>query len=155
MIMRGPLQTFPFKDPLDFASAQLTEPNLPPTLSRADQAVGTGDGIKSAFQLIKTYSVGSSSYVRNIYHPVLSSFVVAFDGFDPATISPSFSSSVDRLTGIITFSDPPPSGVVITAGYLFDVEVRFMADDSFDGIVRTFGVSGYADIELMEVRPCG
>jgi uncharacterized protein (TIGR02217 family) len=62
---------------------------------------------------------------------------------------------VDRLTGIITFDAAPDNGDVIRAGYLYDVEVRFESDEAFDGIVRTFGLGGFADINLIEVRPCG
>lgn len=154
MAMRGPLQSFPFKDPLDFASAALTQPNVDPTLSRTDQPLGTGDGVTRTFQLQKEYTRGSQTYTRNLFHPVVSTVLVGLDGLDPDTLSPSFAWSVDRLTGIVTFVDPPSPGAVITAGFLFDVEVRFDSDDAFDGIVKTFGVSGFADISLTEIRPC-
>jgi hypothetical protein len=43
---------------------------------------------------------------------------------------------------------------VITAGFLFDVQVRFESDDAFEGILRTYAIGGFADITLIEVRPC-
>lgn len=154
MAMRGPLQTFPFKDPLDFASTSLTQPNFAPTLTGSDQQIGTGDGIALTFQLTKKYTRGSQTYTRNIFHPVVSTVLITFDNLDPTVISPSFAWTVSRTTGIVTFEDPPPPGVVIRAGYLYDVEVRFESDDSFDGIVQTYGVSGFADIVFIEIRPC-
>ena len=141
MAMRGPLFTFPFRDPLDFASVDLVTSNTVPTLSRTDQVLGTGDGVKTKFQLIKSYSRGSQTYNREIIHPILSTFVVGIDGNDPTTISPSFTVSVSRTTGIVTFDPAPPPGVSVTAGFLFDVEVRFESDTAFDGIVQTFSVS--------------
>lgn len=154
LVMRGPLQTFPFKDPLDFASVALVKSNLAPTLSRNDQQIGVGDGVTVAFQLSKTYARGSQTYTRKIFHPVVSTVIVSLNGVDPDTLSPTISFTVSRLTGIVTFDTPPGAGVIVRAGYLYDVEVRFENDDSFDGIVRTFGVSGFADLVLMETRPC-
>jgi len=154
MAMRGPLQSFPFKDPLDFASAPLVQPNFVPTLSRTDQPLGTGDGSTVAFQLKKEYTRGSQTYTRDIFHPVVSTVIVAFDGVDPDTFSPSQTFTVNRLTGIVTFDIAPTPGVVIRAGYLYDVEVRFDSDDAFDGIVRTFGVGGFANLTFTEIRPC-
>jgi len=154
MAMRGPAYTFPFKDPLDFASTPLVSPNIAPTLSRTDQTLGTGDGSTILFQLVKAYARGAQSYSRNIYHPVVSTVLIGLDGVDPLTVSPTMGYSVDRLTGIVTFDTPPSPGVVVSAGFLYDVQVRFDSDDAFDGIVKTFGITGFADIELTEVRPC-
>lgn len=154
MVMRGPVFTFPFRDPLDFASVDLTLPNTVPTTSGTDQLIGTGDGVTRTFQLTKTYTVGSQTYTRDIVHPVVSTVEVTLDGNDPTAISPSFEWSISRTTGIITFDQAPDPGMVIRAGYLFDVEVRFESDDSFDGVVRTYQVSGFADVTLVEIRPC-
>lgn len=154
LVMRGPLFTFPFRDPLDFASTELVRPNIDPGVSGTDQVIGTGDGVTRAFQLVKTYTVGAQTYQRDIIHPVTGSVVVTIDGVDPAVLSPDISWTVSRTTGIVTFDIAPNPGAVIRAGYLFDVEVRFESDTAFDGIVQTYGVSGYADITLIEVRPC-
>lgn len=154
LAMRGPYYSFPFRDPLDFASVSLQTPNVAPTLSRIDQTIGTGDGFETQFQLKKTYFSGAQSYTRNIYHPIVSTVLIGINGEDPESASPNFDWDVDRLTGIVTFDIPPLNGAIITAGFLYDVEVRFADDDAFDGIVKTYGVSGFADIELLEVRPC-
>jgi uncharacterized protein (TIGR02217 family) len=62
--------------------------------------------------------------------------------------------SVSRLTGEVTFDTPPSPGHLVKAGFLFDDEVRFESDDAFDGLIQTFGVSGFGDLTFVEVRPC-
>lgn len=154
MVMRGPLHSFPFRDPLDFASVKLGLPNVVPTISGTDQQFGTGDGIVRTFQLQKTYTRGVQTYTRDIFHPIVSTVVITFNSVDTGDLSPTAFFTVDRLTGKVTFDEAPPPGVVLKAGFLFDVEVRFGSDDAFDGIVQTYQVSGYADIEFVEIRPC-
>lgn len=154
LIMRGPIYTFPFRDPLDFASVPLEIPNTIPIISNIDQQIGVGDGVTLTFQLQKTYTRGGFSYTRPIYHPVVNTVIVSIDGADPAMLSPTITWTVSRSNGIVTFSLPPNPGAIIRAGYLYDVEVRFESDDSFEGIVRTYSVSGIADLSLFETRPC-
>lgn len=150
LVMSGPFHSFPFRDPMDFASCDLLKPNLTPTVTRTDQALGTGDGFTDTFQLVKLYQVGGQTYSRTIHLPRLASLLVAVNGTlaDPATYT------VSRPGGEVQFDLPPANGAVLTAGFLFDVEVRFESDDAFEGIVRTYQVGGFADITLIEVRPC-
>ncbi|HSH42102.1 MAG TPA: DUF2460 domain-containing protein [Arenicellales bacterium] len=154
LTMRGPAYTWPFRDPLDFASVALVRPNNVPTVSAADQQIGIGDGATTRFHLTKTYTRGSQSYTRRIHLPVVDSVLVSVAGSDPTTFSPAMTWTVSRPGGEIEFAYAPAPGQIVRAGFLFDVEVRFESDDSFDGIVRTFGVGGFADIPLIEVRPC-
>lgn len=154
LITKGPLHSFPWRDPMDKASIDHA-PNLPDAdltalISMTDQSLGTGDGFTDSFQLVKRYVRGSETYVRTIYHPVLSTVIVAVDG----VLVNSADYTVSRTTGIITFDTPPPNGDAVTAGFLFDVEVRFESDDVFEGIVRTWQAGGFSDITLIEVRPC-
>jgi uncharacterized protein (TIGR02217 family) len=119
-------------------------------LSATDQQLGTGTDFTDAFQLVKTYALGPETYERPIYLPVLSSVRVAANGIEvPAT-----DYTVSRPGGVITFDTPPLAGVVITAGFIFDVEVRFESDDAFEAILRTYAIGGFADITLIELRPC-
>lgn len=154
MVMRGPAYTWPFRDPLDFASVGLEIANTVPQTSMLDQVCGTGDGATMIFQLQKTYTRGSQTYTRIINHPVVDTVQVSVAGVHPSTLSPPMTYSVSRTTGEIVFSYAPSPGQIIRAGYLFDVEVRFESDDTFDGIVKTFSVTGFADITLLEIRPC-
>jgi uncharacterized protein (TIGR02217 family) len=150
LIMAGPTHSFPIYDPQDFASCDLVRPNVMPTVSMTDQAIGTGDGFTDRFQLVKTYTVGGETYDRVIHLPVLASVVVAIDG----VLVPDTDYTVSRPGGEITFNVPPPDGDEITAGFRFDVEVRFESDDQFEGIMRATRTGGFADLTLIEVRPC-
>lgn len=148
LTMRGPAYTWPFRDPLDFASVPLELPNHEPTVSATDQQIGIGDGAVTQFQLTKTYARGSQSYTRRIHLPIVDSLLVSVAG------TPTEDFTVTRPGGVVELSTPPSPGQIVRWGGLFDVEVRFESDDSFDGIVRTFGVGGFADIPLVEVRSC-
>jgi uncharacterized protein (TIGR02217 family) len=149
LVMRGPAYTWPWRDPLDFASATLVEPNVPPTLTALDQPLGIGDGVTTQFQIIKRYTRGSQTFDRPIVLPILSSILIASNG---VPVTSGF--SVSRPGGIVTFDTPPINDRVLTCGFFFDVEVRFEDDKTFDGIVQSFGLGGFADINLSEVRPC-
>jgi uncharacterized protein (TIGR02217 family) len=50
---------------------------------------------------------------------------IALDGVELAS-----GWSVDATTGIVTFAAAPGAGVAITAGFEFDVPVRFDSDGS-------------------------
>jgi uncharacterized protein (TIGR02217 family) len=152
LVTKGPLHSFPWADPLDKASIDHA-PNLPDNeiaIARTDQTLGTGDGFTDSFQLVKRYIVGAQTYVRTIYHPVLSSVLVEKNG----ALVNAADYTVSRTTGVLTFDTPPDNGHVIKAGFLFDVEVRFESDDAFEGIVRTWQAGGFSDLTLIEVRPC-
>ena len=159
-VMRGPWRSWPWRDPLDCASCDLTRPNLSTAellalIGAGDQLVGTGDGFTDAFPLTKTYALGGETYVRTIHLPVLDSVVVAIDG---VTVDPA-DYSVSRPGGVVTFNVPPAAPFsghpqIITAGYLFDVEVRFESDDALEAILRAHRAAGFADLTLIEVRPC-
>lgn len=150
--MRGPLHTWPFRDPLDFASVELVAPNREPTITPLDQAIGTGDGVTTDFQLIKTYYSGAQTYERQIFLPIHSTVRVALDAVEEAD-SPS-TWTVTRQGGVVSFVTPPGLGVAITAGFFFDCNVRFESDDTFGGILKNWEVAGFADIALVEVPLC-
>jgi len=118
---RGRLYGFRWRDRADHASCA---PGA--TVSPNDQSLGTGDGSRNVFQLVKTYGGAFSPYVRTIAKPVAGSVRVSVDGVEKTTPHVS----VDATTGVVTFAagQTPPAGAVVAAGYLFDVPVRFDAD---------------------------
>lgn len=154
-ITRGPFKSFPWRDPLDKASI----PNIPnepdddlaARVSMSDQLLGTGTGFTDSYQLIKIYSRDGETYQRSIYLPVTETLKVSVNG---VLKTQGVDYTVTRVGGVITFTTPPPNGHAVRAGYLFDVEVRFKTDDQLEGIVRTWQAGGFADLELVEVRPC-
>ncbi|MFZ1991857.1 MAG: DUF2460 domain-containing protein, partial [Alphaproteobacteria bacterium] len=118
---QGRLYGFRFRDALDSKSCA---PSATP--SPADQAIGTGDGVTATFQLTKTYVSGGQSYARAIAKPVAGSVRVAVGGVEK-TLGTDF--TFDTTTGAVTFlSGHIPSSGAITAGFTFDVPVRFDTD---------------------------
>lgn len=156
LIMRGPHYTFPFRDPTDFASVPLVKVNVAPTISRTDQNLSpaVADGNNRFFQLTKRYTRSGVNYDRVIRYPVVSSILIGVNGVDPLALSPALTATVDRESGVVEFDSPPPAAATMKWGGYFDLQVRFEADDVFDGIMRTYQVSGFADIPLKEVRYC-
>jgi uncharacterized protein (TIGR02217 family) len=114
----GRLHGFRFKDFSDFKSCA---PNSTPTPT--DQSIGTGNGTATQFALAKTYTSGSSSWTRAIPKPVSGSVRVAVGGAEQMS-----GWSVDTATGVVTFISPPAMGAAVTAGFEFDVPVRFDTD---------------------------
>ncbi|MDD3182360.1 MAG: DUF2460 domain-containing protein [Alphaproteobacteria bacterium] len=111
----------------------------------ADQIIGVGDGIKTQFQLVKTYGSGGVSFVRDIRKPVAGTVRFGVDDTEYTT-----SWSVDATTGVVTLSQAPDVGAVVKAGYSFDVPVRFDTDRL--QVQADTHVVNEAEIPLIEVR---
>ncbi len=117
---KGQLHSFRWRDPFDWKSCKTDE-----TPTATDQQIATGDGATTAFILTKTYQSGDKAETREITKPVAGTVLIALDGI-AQTEGPDF--TVDHLTGRISLTTPPVSGANITAGYEFDVPVRFDTD---------------------------
>ena len=72
---------------------------------------------------------------------------VAIDGdeVDPAAFE------LDLTTGVVILAAPPATGVSVTAGFEFDVPVRFEAD-RIDVTLESFAAGRMAAVPLIEVR---
>ncbi|MFC5393092.1 TIGR02217 family protein [Bosea vestrisii] len=119
---RGRLYGFRWCDRLDWKSCA---PSATPAAS--DQQIGVGDGATRVFQLCKLYGGLHAPYVRRITKPVAGTVLIAVDGVakpQPATVS------CDHASGLISFAvgHAPPAGAVVSAGFSFDVPVRFDTD---------------------------
>ncbi|MFC3119874.1 DUF2460 domain-containing protein [Jhaorihella thermophila] len=137
----GRLYGFRFKDWADYKSCLPSQ-----TPSATDQAIGTGDGTTTAFQLVKRYTSGGQTWVRTITKPVVGSVTVAVDGVEQAG-----GWSVDTTTGLVTFTTAPASGATITAGFEFDVPVRFDTD-TLDVTLDLERLGSITSIPLLEIR---
>ena len=118
---RGRLYGFRFRDAADWKSCPPGQAVTP-----VDQALGTGDGERTAFALQKTYGAQFAPYVRPIGKPLGESVRIAVDGVEQAAGS---AFSCDATTGIVTFAAAPPVGATVSAGFAFDVPVRFDTDE--------------------------
>ncbi|WP_200944744.1 MULTISPECIES: DUF2460 domain-containing protein [unclassified Aureimonas] len=139
---RGKLVGFRFHDPLDHRSA------APGTAVTAfDQVIGTGDGALKVFALAKAYGVGDQAYVRPIEKPVAGTLKVAVNG------SPvSAGVTLDAATGLVRFTHAPGAGEAVTAGFEFDVPVRFDIDQLVVNLAA-FEAGDIPSIPLVEIRP--
>lgn len=137
---RGPARGFRLRDPTDFSSQGMTG-----TPSMVDQLLGDGDGVRSAFALIKRYGAGTEAQVRRITRPDPESVRVSVDGVALAegwTLEPG---------GIIRFAEAPPSGAHVRAGFVFDVPVRF-AEDRLDISGVAFAAGEAPSVPVIEMR---
>ena len=137
---RGRLHAFRWKDHADLKSCA-PQNGISPT----DQIVGTGDGATAGFQLVKNYGSGLRNYTRAITKPVAGSVVAAINGI----ITTGF--TVNTTTGMITFSVAPSIGQTVTAGFAFDVPVRFDTDQLSINLAH-FGAGDIPEIPVVEVR---
>ncbi len=140
---QGQLNAFRWKDWSDFKSS----PN-DREIEFDDQVIGYGDGETTVFQLVKTYRSGTQSYTRPIRKPVLGSVRVGIQG-DLSTDTIDY--VLDEEAGTITFFSPPGEGATVTAGFEFDVPVRFDTD-SIQISVASFKAGEIPTVPIVEIR---
>jgi len=129
---RGKGYTFPYKDWRDY--------------NVTGQAIGTGNNSTKTFHLKKTYTDGTYTYDRLNILPVANTVKIYFDSVEQET-----GWTVDRETAIVTFTDAPAEGVVITADFEFHVPLHFDIDE----LPQTIEIALHGqnpDIPLIEDR---
>lgn len=136
---RGRAVGFRFRDPFDFSTADQGA-----DVSATDQPLGLGDGQQTQFALHKTYGDAR----RRITRPVAGTIRVAVDGNERV------SGWTLAAGGMIKFAVAPADGARISAGFLFDVPVRF-AEDRIDINRVSFAAGEAPTIPLIEVREDG
>ncbi|NTU77717.1 MAG: DUF2460 domain-containing protein, partial [Alphaproteobacteria bacterium] len=137
----GRARGFRLKDWSDFSSAP--DHVAPPGWS--DQIIGTGDGLTATFQLVKNYGSGGVTHQRVIRKPREETILVGVDHMQLLT-----GWSVETTTGLLIFAIPPTTGQVITAGFYFDVPVRF--DDDQLNLSSEDNNTSKSEIPLVEIR---
>lgn len=140
---RGQLYGFRWKDWADFKSCGAED-----EIGFGDQTISLGDGAATTFQLKKTYQSGSASYQRDIQKPVQGTVRVAVDGVE---LSEAADFSVDATTGVISLTTAPGAGAVVTAGFEFDVPVRFDTD-ALSVSVASFNAGEVPNVPVVEIR---
>lgn len=137
----GRLYGFRWKDWADYKSCL---PSGQPAIG--DQLIGVGDGETVEFQLAKSYASGAQSYSRPITKPVLGTSVIALDAVEQVA-----GWAVNTATGIVTFDTAPAEGVLVTAGFEFDVPVRFDTDQ-LDVTLDIERLGSITSIPLIEIK---
>jgi uncharacterized protein (TIGR02217 family) len=130
----GPARAFRLRDPFDDCSNDEGEPGA------TDQLIGEGDGHRQDFVLVKHYG----DTARRITRPVAGSVRVAVDGVETAAFELG-------AGGMVVLDTPPGMGAMVTAGFRFDVTVRF-AEDSLSVNRATFMAGAAPSVPLVEVR---
>ena len=138
----GMLYAFRWRDWADWKSCPPSESPGP-----FDQALGTGDGTRTTFALKKDYASGPSVYARPISKPRSGTVSVALDGVEQNSGS-DFAVDAD---GAVAFNAAPPAGAAVTAGFEFDVPVRFDTD-RIEINLAAFEAGEIPSIPIIEVR---
>ncbi len=129
---KGRAHGFRFKDWTDY--------------SATGQSLGTGNGVLTQFQLVKTYTSGAVTETRAITKPVAGTVDIYLNA-----VLQTSGVTVNTATGLVTFSAPPGNGVAITADFEFDTPVRFDTD-RLSATLDAYGSHSWQDIPLVEVR---
>lgn len=119
---RGRLYGFRWKDHADFKSCSPEQ-----SVGAMDQVLGTGDGVRDTFALVKRYGALHAPYERPITKPVAGTVVIAIDG-EARAEGADF--DLDLVLGRVLFRPGhiPADEAVVSAGFEFDVPVRFDTD---------------------------
>jgi uncharacterized protein (TIGR02217 family) len=140
---RGPLHGFRWKDWSDWRSCAASG-----EIDCTDQWIGTGDGVRAEFQLLKVYQSGEATFAREIVKPVDGSVRVAVDGVE---LIEGAEWALDPVTGVVSLTTPPSDGAGVTAGYAFDVPVRFDTD-RLDISHSGFAAGEVPGVPVVEIR---
>ena len=140
---QGMLHGFRWKDWADYKSCPASA-----AVSAFDQHLGNGDEQKKDFQLVKTYRSGLQGTVRVIARPVVGTVRVAVGGIERKEL---IDWVVDSTTGVVSFFDAPAEAAEVTAGFEFDVPVRFDTD-LIQVSVASFQAGDVPRVPVIEVR---
>ena len=140
---QGQLHGFRWKDWADFTSGR---PSDAPDFR--DQDIAVGDGATRVFHLTKRYVSGAQAQTRPIAKPVSGTVRLGLSG-EQLTEGPDF--ALDAATGEVTLAVAPPQGARLTAGFAFDVPVRFDAD-RIDVSVASFRAGEVPRVPVVEIR---
>jgi len=137
----GRLHRFRYKDWADYKSSLPSQ-----TITATDQQIGTGTGSLQTFQIAKRYISGAQSWTRTLAKPVAGTVRIAL-----GMVEQMSGWTVDTTTGTVTFTTAPANGVVVRAGFEFDVPVRFDSD-TLDVTLDIERLGSITSIPLLEIR---
>lgn len=139
----GQLHGFRWKDWADYKSGAPSG-----AVHFEDQLLGHGDGATREFALRKSYQSGPGQYWRPVTKPVAGSVRLGIGG-DEQVIGEDF--ELNTATGVVRFAEPPGQSAEITAGFEFDVPVRFDTD-RIAVSVASFQAGDLPQVPIVEIR---
>ncbi|SDY49375.1 TIGR02217 family protein [Lentibacter algarum] len=140
---RGRMHGFRWKDWTDFQTGRPSR-----EVGFEDEIIAVGDEVTTVFQLVKVYRSGEQTYARPIAKPVEGTLRIGLGGDEQ---SEGIDFTVDYTTGLVTFVHPPSVGVEVTAGFHFDVPVRFDSDQIVAS-AATFAAGDVPSVPVVELR---
>ena len=140
---RGQMYAFRWKDWADYKSGPAKQ-----EVTYLDQVIAQGDGVRTQFALRKTYRSGEFNYARPITKPVVGSVRI---GVEQDEMQEGVDYEVDETTGLVQFTRPPDQDMSVTAGFEFDVPVRFDTD-RIQTSVASFQAGDVPNVPVVEVR---
>lgn len=138
-VVAGRAVGFRYKDHADYKSCKTTA-----TINSSDCVISSAADGSTSYQIYKTYTQGSYVRSRKILKPISTSLLVSVNG----TVTTAF--TVDSTLGLLLFDPAPSTGVVIKAGFEFDVPCRFDTD-SLSVNLSDYQV-GAAQVPLIELK---
>lgn len=102
----------------------------------------------AVYPLIRSYSDAAAAYTRKIRKPVEGTVRVAVDGVEQTEDTDFF---VNYATGEVSFATSPSVAASVTAGFEFDVPVRFDTD-TIEVNLSAFEAGEIPSIPIIEVR---
>ncbi len=137
----GRLHGFRYKDWADYKSSLPSQ-----AITATDQQIGTGNGAVTSFTLLKRYISGAQTWERTIAKPVAGTVRVAL-----GMVEQMSGWTLDATTGVISFTTAPASGIIVRAGFEFDVPVRFDSE-TLDVTLDFERLGSITAIPLLEIR---
>ncbi|MDQ7263409.1 DUF2460 domain-containing protein [Paracoccus sp. PS-1] len=139
----GQMHGFRWKD---WADCKSCAPSA--AVSFLDQEIGMGDGVRREFALRKAYASGPARYWRPVAKPVEDTVLA---GVGNVELRAGVDFAVNIATGVVSFAAPPEAGAMVTAGFEFDVPVRFDTD-RIAVSVASFQAGDLPQVPVVEVR---
>lgn len=140
---RGRLHGFRWKDWSDYKTGK---PSREVTFE--DEIIALGDEVTTDFELVKIYRSGEQTYTRPISKPVAGTVRI---GLGSVEQQEGIDYTVDETSGIVSFAHPPSVDVEITAGFEFDVPVRFDTDQIITS-AAAFRAGEVPSVPVVELR---
>ena len=110
--------------------------------------IANGNGVKTEFQLIKSYISGSDYIIREIKKPVDNSEKIYINSILQIRDTDYM---IDIKTGIISFISAPADTSIINADFEFDVPVRFDTDD-INITLDNYLIASVNNVPLVEIK---
>lgn len=108
--------------------------------------LGTGNGVLTAFQMLRRYTVGGLSTDKPIQKPIAATIAVYINA-----VLQSSGYTLNSTTGVVTFSSPPAGGTALTWTGQYDLPGHFDSDE-FRARPESGGLYQIERLRVLEYR---